>query len=464
MLIISGMKKVKLIIKNRLNFLFGILSNGIDNYKKKVINQQKNILTQKIQSVGYNLSLNGEKHTIRGLKKIIIGNNVHIGNNIYIAAEGGLTIGDNTHISRNVTIYTINHNYNGKALPYDETTIYKPVTIESNVWIGMNVCILPGVKIGEGAIIGMGSVVNRDVEPYEIVGNASLIHIKYRSLEHYSNLKVNKNYGGVNGRPIKPDEIKKFRKNFKDHRKSKIVFVLGTGRSGTNSITRVLNQNPKCKALHEDIRQIIRISTDLAYYPEKSKKYFDELDSIFETKPWQANVNQILIHSDQRFWNLIPYLKTYFPNSKFIHLKRDVYSCVRSMYSRGWYADNEYPEISIHDWSKYRLQADRIGEICTKTWSDFSQVAKCTWYWYYINKQIEFELKKIHHDKVLNLELNELDQKLNLISEFVSEDNFKYHEEISNQVKPNNIEKYNIIDERDLKEEIDKILKVFDKV
>lgn len=459
MLIIIGMRKVKRIIKRLLNYFFGFLFIGIDNYKKKIINQQKILLTQKMQSVGYNVRFNGENHTIRGLRKIIIGNNVHIGNNIYIAAEGGLIIGDNTHISRNVTIYTVNHNYKGKALPYDETTIYKPVIIESNVWIGMNVSILPGIKIGEGAIIGMGSIVNRDVEPYEIVGNSSLTHIKYRPREHYRSLNAHKSYGGINGRKIKESELNKFYPKYSNRRTSKIIFVLSTGRSGTNSITKVLNQNPKCKALHEDIHQIIRISTDLAYYPEHKKKYFDELDNILETKVWQANENQILIHSDQRFWNLVPYLSRYFPNSKFIHLKRDVYSCVRSMYSRGWYAENEYPKINIHDWSKYRLQADRIEEISPESWNNFSQIAKCTWYWYYLNKKIELDLKAIHKDKILNLELSELNQKLDLLSEFVSDDNFKYKEEISNQVKPNNIEKYNMIDEKTFNKEIDNVLK-----
>ena len=73
----------------------------------------------------------------------VIENNVHIGENAFIRAEGGLFIGENTHVSRNLMLYTVNHNYKGKNVPYDETVIKKPVHIEKNVWIGMNVNILP---------------------------------------------------------------------------------------------------------------------------------------------------------------------------------------------------------------------------------------------------------------------------------------------------------------------------------
>jgi len=77
-----------------------------------------------------------------------IGHNVHIGDGAFFRAEGGLTIGDNAHISRNLVIYTINHQYEGERLPYDEAQIPRPVVIGKNVWIGMNVCIVPGTRIG----------------------------------------------------------------------------------------------------------------------------------------------------------------------------------------------------------------------------------------------------------------------------------------------------------------------------
>jgi acetyltransferase-like isoleucine patch superfamily enzyme len=58
---------------------------------------------------------------IGGLKAMDIGNNVHINRGAFIRADGGLKIGDNVHIGPNLVIYTVNHNYKGGALPYDET-------------------------------------------------------------------------------------------------------------------------------------------------------------------------------------------------------------------------------------------------------------------------------------------------------------------------------------------------------
>lgn len=56
----------------------------------------------------------------------------------------------------------------------------KLIKIGNDVFIGMNVSILDGVTIGDGAVIAAGAVVNKDVEPYSIVGGVPAKHIKYR--------------------------------------------------------------------------------------------------------------------------------------------------------------------------------------------------------------------------------------------------------------------------------------------
>lgn len=154
-----------------------------------------------IKKIGKNVRFNGVS-TIIGGDKVELGDNVHIGNNAYIRAEGGLFIGDNTHISRNLILYTHNHNYEGIALPYDNSFKFKRVVIEKNVWIGMNVTILPGTHIMEGAIIGAGSVVTGKVEKCSIVVAPKAKLLSYRNLEHYEQLEKNNKYGGINGEPI----------------------------------------------------------------------------------------------------------------------------------------------------------------------------------------------------------------------------------------------------------------------
>ncbi len=158
---------------------------------------------QKIRfgSCGKGVRLNG-RSVFTGHANIHIGNNVHIGNGAYFRGEGGLYIGHNTHISRNCVIYTMNHNFEGERLPYDEKYIYKPVYIGDNVWIGMNVCIAPGSRIGEGAVIGMGAVVSGEVEKCSIVVSQPLRVVGYRNIERYEQLKALGRFGGVSGRPL----------------------------------------------------------------------------------------------------------------------------------------------------------------------------------------------------------------------------------------------------------------------
>jgi|GEM_PF-379412 len=136
-------------------------------------------------------------------ENLFLGENIHINDNAFIRAEGGLRIGDHTHISRDVVIYTMNHQYEGKRLPYDEQKVLKPVVIGKNVWIGMNVSITPGVTIGDGAIIGLGTVVAKDVPPLSVIGNPPAQVIKQRDEDLYKQLDETEAYSGMSGYPWK---------------------------------------------------------------------------------------------------------------------------------------------------------------------------------------------------------------------------------------------------------------------
>lgn len=57
------------------------------------------------------------------------------------------------------------------------------VVIGSDVWIGFDAMILSGVKIGDGAVIAARALVNKDVEPYAIVGGVPARHLRYRFSE-----------------------------------------------------------------------------------------------------------------------------------------------------------------------------------------------------------------------------------------------------------------------------------------
>lgn len=107
------------------------------------------------------------------------GKNITVGENVFINAcckfqdQGGITIGNNCLIGHNVTIATLNHDFD----PSKRANINpSPVVIGNNVWIASDSTILPGITIEDGAIIGAGSVVTKNVQKNTIVaGNPARV-------------------------------------------------------------------------------------------------------------------------------------------------------------------------------------------------------------------------------------------------------------------------------------------------
>ena len=119
----------------------------------------------------------GESCDIRSPVYIDYGNNIYIGDGVFLNFGCVLLdvctihIGSRTQIGAAVQIVTADH-------PRDPTDraagleMGKPINIGENVWIGSQAVILPGVTIGDDAIVGAGSIVTRDVPPgITVVGN-----------------------------------------------------------------------------------------------------------------------------------------------------------------------------------------------------------------------------------------------------------------------------------------------------
>ncbi|GCD09733.1 DapH/DapD/GlmU-related protein [Clostridium tagluense] len=122
-------------------------------------------------TTGYGCRLEMFDTGVGEVKKLVIGKNCKLGDNVHIAAGENVTIGDNCLMASKVYISDVNHGdysgiveYSSPDISPDNRQLYtRTVSIGNNVWIGENVCILPGVTIGDGCIIGANSVVNRGV-------------------------------------------------------------------------------------------------------------------------------------------------------------------------------------------------------------------------------------------------------------------------------------------------------------
>jgi acetyltransferase-like isoleucine patch superfamily enzyme len=161
------------------------------------------------------LRLQINKPIIKGWSNIVVGSGVEIDNNAYVdAISGKLIVGDYTHflpfsmimtyggiiefgryctvnpftviyghgnlkigdavrIAAHTLIIPANHVFEDREKPIWKQGIRKEgIVIEDDVWIGAGCLILDGIKIGKGAVIAAGTVVNKDVDPYTILGGA----------------------------------------------------------------------------------------------------------------------------------------------------------------------------------------------------------------------------------------------------------------------------------------------------
>lgn len=236
---------------------------------------------------------------------------------------------------------------------------------------------------------------------------------------------------------------KLFGTTYKKKRKRKIIFVLSAGRCGSTSIAQMFNGCPDFLAYHEEIPELIYLSTHLAENPSSKYKIYSELERIFQEKEWEAKRKQIIVHSDHRLWNLVEFISEYFPNSYFIHLMRNPYDSIKSIIPRKWYTEYDYQSSDKNLHAKYRLQANRIGVISNQQWLGMNQLEKCVWYWNHVNITIHQQLQKLGEHRHISIQLEEMELQLNeKVRELLKlKKDFQFKEFISNESeKPIEIE------------------------
>ena len=106
----------------------------------------------------------------KSCKGLNIGNGVNIGHNFFCSSFSHVEIKDGALISDNVAIIDNNHNHVRGESSVKTNINSKPILIEKNVTIYRNSTILAGVRIGEGSVIAAHSLINKNVEPFSVVG------------------------------------------------------------------------------------------------------------------------------------------------------------------------------------------------------------------------------------------------------------------------------------------------------
>ncbi len=103
-------------------------------------------------------------------KKLFLGSNCHVAQDVFITAGGGVRIGDWVGIGPGAKIWSVNHRFQDPDIPFLlQGWDQKEVIVEDDVWIGANAFIMPGVHIGKGAIISASTVLLKSAPPYAVM-------------------------------------------------------------------------------------------------------------------------------------------------------------------------------------------------------------------------------------------------------------------------------------------------------
>lgn len=129
----------------------------------------------------------------------------------FCSIASGVKIGFGNHpvnfLSTHPVFFLNNNEFGDCYADKDYWNPRKRIVIGNDVWLGANVFICDGVHIGNGVVVAAGAVVTKDIPPFAVVGGVPAKIIRYRfSSEIINFLESNPWYDFDNK---KLDQIKK---------------------------------------------------------------------------------------------------------------------------------------------------------------------------------------------------------------------------------------------------------------
>lgn len=376
-----------------------------------------------VEKVGKGIKISGEIKVVKNTG-LIVGSDVFFGRNVEIVCHAGVVIGNG------VTIH-------------DGCSIISSYPIFKNKFEPSFLSEIPGsINIGEGSVIGACSTIlcGIDIPPNTIVPPYSKI-TQSEEFIRKTTVKVSEI------KPMNFETISVMNKysNFPDE----VVFVLSTGRSGSNSIETLANENKNVNAFHEPFYAQLKIlSLEFCTGLISENEARLRLLNIYSNAPITRN-DKIYLESDQKLVPFIKILASIFPQAKFIWLIRSPQSFLNSAKARGWFL-NDHPVIFNNKVlitpqlmsDGCRITGDLVGDFSVEDWFSLSQEDKIIWYWKYWNSLIESQLSLISNQR-LQLKLEELNGKTETFFHFIGGEFCpRWKPKVKNKIKKKHMNDY----------------------
>lgn len=110
--------------------------------------------------------------------KLEIGEQVWLGENVWIDNLDKVIIGNHVCISQGALLLTGNHDYKSVSFDYKNA----PIFLEDGVWIGAKTVVCPGVKCHSHAILTVGSVAMKNLDSFGIYQGIPAVKIRQRDI------------------------------------------------------------------------------------------------------------------------------------------------------------------------------------------------------------------------------------------------------------------------------------------
>lgn len=118
---------------------------------------------------------------IFGKGRVVIGDNVVIGESTVICSDLKVEIGNDSMIAAHCYITDCNHGIRANSgLMREQQRSVKECEIENDVWIGAGCMILAGSHVKEGTVVGANTVINKDVPENKVIFSDRTVQMEER--------------------------------------------------------------------------------------------------------------------------------------------------------------------------------------------------------------------------------------------------------------------------------------------
>ncbi len=192
------------------------------------------------------------------------------------------------------------------------------------------------------------------------------------------------------------------------------VFVVSTGRAGSNMITCVMAENPLVCSFHE-LKPHLKTEAFKKWTAQSSSKRIENRINNKRSDIIRQVESNGLIYFESSYYLSFFILELYkLYNAKFIHIYRDGRYFVRSALSKGWYKE-EPLKYRVKDWIRRQFLVNIGHQMKDKELKPPKRLKtrfeKTSWLWAETNNTILNSLSKIPAKNKISLPLEEFNKE-----------------------------------------------------